>query len=157
MHQYRNIPTRHPRQGFSLIELMIVIAIIAVLSAVAVPRYQDYVTRARWSVNLSQLEPLKLAIAECLQQEGGLPGACDTATKLGLADLPTPQHAASAASLASSGSDSLRITLDGTAAAGGCRVTLTASTSDDTLHWQLANAAQGAEPACTRRHTGVGS
>ena len=103
MHQYRNIPTRHPRQGFSLIELMIVIAIIAVLSAVAVPRYQDYVTRARWSVNLSQLEPLKLAIAECLQQEGGLPGACDTATKLGLADLPTPQHAASAASLASSG------------------------------------------------------
>ena len=54
------------QQGFSLIELMIVVAIIAVLSAVAVPQYQQYLTRAKWSVNLTQIEPVKLAIAECL-------------------------------------------------------------------------------------------
>ena len=65
------MPGPRPQAGFSLIELMIVVAIVAVLAAVAIPQYQDYVTRARWSGNLTQLEPVKLAIAECLQQNGG--------------------------------------------------------------------------------------
>tara|TARA_R110001592_G_scaffold142823_4_gene365167 strand:- start:32 stop:475 length:444 start_codon:yes stop_codon:yes gene_type:complete len=142
-------------RGFSLIELMIVVAIVAVLSAVAVPQYQDYLTRARWSVNLTQVEPFKLAVAECLQQEGGQATACDTAAKIGLTALPAPQHSTGALTLASSGTDTIVATIMGNAKAGDCMVTLTGTLTDDMLNWTLANVANGAIDACTRQRTGV--
>lgn len=145
----------HSNRGFSLIELMIVVAIVAVLSAVAVPQYQDYLTRARWSVNLTQVEPFKLAVAECLQQEGGLATACNTAEKIGLTALPSPQHSTGAITLANTGNDTLTATLTGNAKAGDCVVTLTGTLSDDVLSWTLTNTANGAIAACTRQRTGV--
>ncbi|MEO6699007.1 MAG: prepilin-type N-terminal cleavage/methylation domain-containing protein [Paraperlucidibaca sp.] len=141
--------------GFSLIELMIVVAIVAVLSAVAVPQYQDYLTRARWSVNLTQVEPFKLAVAECLQQEGGQATACNTAAKIGLASLPTPQHSTGALTLTNTGNDTLVATVTGNAKAGDCIVTLTGTLTVDMLDWTLANTANAAGAACTRKRTGV--
>jgi type IV pilus assembly protein PilA len=78
--------------GFTLIELMIVVAIIGILAAIAIPAYQDYVTRAKWGDNVSSLSSLKLAIADCLQDNAGSSGSCDTAAELDLADLPTPKY-----------------------------------------------------------------
>lgn len=143
-------------RGFSLIELMIVVAIVAVLSAVAVPQYQDYVTRARWTVNLTQLEPLKLAIAECLQNQGGDTTACDTAGKLGLTALPTPQHASGAITLTATSSSELKVAITGSPAAGNCKVEATGAISDGLLGWVLTNVANGTQAACTRPQTGVG-
>jgi type IV pilus assembly protein PilA len=62
------------QQGFTLIELMIVVAIIGILAAVALPAYQDYTTRAKVSEVVIMASPAKLAVAETSSSVGGLAG-----------------------------------------------------------------------------------
>jgi type IV pilus assembly protein PilA len=64
--------TRRIQQGFTLIELMIVVAIIGILAAVALPAYQDYTTRAKVSELLVMASPAKLAVAETASSLGTL-------------------------------------------------------------------------------------
>ncbi len=58
------INTQKLQQGFTLIELMIVVAIIGILAAVAIPAYQDYTIRAKVTDGLSLAESAKLAVTE---------------------------------------------------------------------------------------------
>jgi type IV pilus assembly protein PilA len=60
------------QKGFTLIELMIVIAIIAILAAIALPAYQDYATRAKMSEVIVMTEPAKLAVSETASSLGDL-------------------------------------------------------------------------------------
>ena len=63
------------QQGFTLIELMIVVAIIGILAAVALPAYQDYTVRAKMSEVILAMSACRTSITEVYQSGGSAPGA----------------------------------------------------------------------------------
>ncbi len=74
------------QQGFTLIELMIVVAIIGILAAIAIPAYQDYTIRAQVSEGLNLAAAAKAAVAESFLNTGAAP---DNRTVAGMSPTAT--------------------------------------------------------------------
>jgi len=70
----RRALARRAQAGFTLIELMIVVAIIAILAAIAISQYQDYVIRSQVSEGSALSDGVKTAVAEFYQNNGRFPG-----------------------------------------------------------------------------------
>lgn len=111
--------------GFTLIELMIIVTIIGILSSIALPAYQNYVTKAKWTDNLQTVTVLKLDLAECLTENSGNSSSCDTALELvpyNISGMPTPKFATGPVSITAGGvprDNDLTIKFTGLASVGG--------------------------------------
>jgi prepilin-type N-terminal cleavage/methylation domain-containing protein len=80
------------QKGFTLIELMIVVAIVGILAAIAIPSYQSYTARAQFSEVVSGVASVKAAVEVCLQDNAGNLALCSEGSE-GIVALSTTDTA----------------------------------------------------------------
>lgn len=118
------------QQGFTLIELMIVIGIVAILGAIGLPSYQNYLQRAALTDMLQAMLPYKTAVELCAIERGG-PGSCQA----GSGGIPVGKGSRYVAAV-----DIVNgvITLTGQESLTGLSVEMTPvwDATDGTLSWQ---------------------
>jgi type IV pilus assembly protein PilA len=126
------------QQGFTLIELMIVVAIIGILAAIAIPAYQDYTIRAQVSEGLNLAAGAKAAVTEFYQDRGVYP---TDNVEAGLS-VPTDiegNYVTSVAATVAGGQGRITVTYGGAAPAhatiAGQTITLTATDNNGSVSW----------------------
>ena len=119
------------QKGFTLIELMIVIAIIGILAAIAIPAYQDYTIRSKVSEGLNLAGAAKLAVAETYDSKGGFPSQGNISYGLPQSGSIAGNYVASVAAAASTGVITITYNdeVGGNPSANGKVIVLTPDTS----------------------------
>jgi type IV pilus assembly protein PilA len=124
------------QQAFTLIELMIVVAIIGILAVIAIPAYQTYVIRAQISEGLNMSGPLKIAVA-AFHKETGIFPTNNTEAALGVATSFSGNYVDS---ISISGAEiSILYGNNANAKISGSTVTITALSSPGSMSWTCAS------------------
>ena len=137
------------QKGFTLIELMIVVAIIGILAAIAIPQYQNYVARTQVAEGLVLASGAKVAVAEYYNNKGSFPTGCSAVpiphcnAEVGLTDPTTitGNHVKHVAISASGGTITLQFKSapDAHALIAGGIMGLTPTAHDGSISWVCNN------------------
>jgi type IV pilus assembly protein PilA len=119
------------QKGFTLIELMIVVAIIGILAAVALPQYKSYTSKARVANAISVVDSFKTAVALCIQEAGGVKDSCDAGSN-GIPATTAFTPTKEVASLASVTDGAITINLNDIGLGTGKTMTFTPATVNGT-------------------------
>ncbi|MGY6624256.1 pilin [Acinetobacter johnsonii] len=125
------------QKGFTLIELMIVVAIIGILAAIAIPQYQNYIAKSQVSRVMSETGSMKTVVEDCVLNGKTAAGACDlgwtNSNLLGAAtgNAQTTGQTGLAVGISNDGAAEVEATFGGSAAA---------TLKTKTLKWARTNA-----------------
>ncbi|WP_395405090.1 pilin [Pseudoduganella sp. UC29_106] len=134
--------------GFTLIELMIVVAIIGILAAVAIPAYSDYTAKAKIANAVSAADSLKTAVSVCAQEAGGVLTDCDNgANGIPAATDFKPTKEVASATVAD-GAIVLTLATGISTAADGKTITFTPTLTagDSTMKWKATTTVTAGTP-----------
>ncbi|MEW8318332.1 MAG: pilin [Candidatus Thiodiazotropha sp.] len=142
------------QSGFTLIELMIVVAIIGILAAIVIPQYRDYASRTKWANNVSAVRAVQVAIGECVNDKQSLAAECLTDVTLedngylpeGFDITNTTTDYMAADPDVTDG----EITLTGNTEVGDCTITMTPNVTTEAVLWDIVSSGAG----CGRSNTG---